>query len=104
MAKFPTIEEMATEIKDNVIKVIEEETGVPFARIVELAFADVAPVVHGRWISTIESNGWNDVDCVECSECGESWVIDEYFDFDMFNEDWRYCPNCGAKMDLEGEA
>lgn len=45
--------------------------------------ADVAPVVHGRWI---------DDDCafMRCSLCG-------------YENDWEwatpYCPNCGARMD-----
>ena len=53
---------------------------------------DAAPVVHGRWI-------WRDGKCFcsACSEQGEpkrvyqDGTVDEYF----------YCPNCGAKMDLE---
>ena len=39
--------------------------------------ADVAPVVHGRWLG------------YECSVCG---VSSEYGSS-------NYCPNCGAKMD-----
>ena len=40
MAEFPTIEEMALEIKDKAIKMIEQETGVSFERLMELAAAD----------------------------------------------------------------
>ena len=58
-------------------------------------------VRHGRWKQTTEPLGWNEVDCVECSVCGESWVIDEDFGFDETTVFWRYCPNCGAKMDGE---
>lgn len=59
--------------------------------------ADVAPVVHGRWLSLEEYaekigadttgyvGGW----CF-CSEC-EQQMRDFY--------GWNYCPNCGAKMD-----
>ena len=43
---------------------------------------DAVPVVHGRWISHYAY--------VDCSECGES--ADEHY---------KYCPNCGATMDLE---
>lgn len=50
--------------------------------------ADVAPVVHGRWIE----HEFEDEPCFgtdyECSACGK-------FQY----EDTRYCPNCGAKMD-----
>ena len=45
--------------------------------------ADVAPVVHGRWI---EEDG-----CQICSECGEEHEWDEYRA--------AYCDVCGAKMD-----
>ena len=53
---------------------------------------------EGEWKQTVESLGWHDVDCVECSACGESWVIDGDFDFDLVKDFWNYCPNCGAKM------
>lgn len=51
--------------------------------------ADVAPVVHGRWIE--------DHDYLKCAECGVMVKWDFTF-FDIGN--WNYCPNCGAKMDL----
>lgn len=53
--------------------------------------ADVAPVVHGRWI--------DGHDYIKCSECG----IMAKWDSTFFNDigDWNYCPNCGAKMDGE---
>ena len=43
---------------------------------------DAAPVVHGRWIKYIT--------CYRCSECGHQVTRTD-----------NYCPNCGAKMDLE---
>ena len=46
--------------------------------------ADVAPVRHGRWLH--RKNG-----VASCSECEVNTVEDET----------NYCPNCGAKMDLE---
>ena len=52
--------------------------------------ADVAPVVHGRWNSM---DGYKTRKV--CSECG--WDAPEYGKF------YSYCPNCGAKMDLEVE-
>ena len=51
--------------------------------------ADVAPVVHGRWIHDgcrIEGG----IDWCHCSECGKS---------DNFCARTNYCPKCGAKMD-----
>ena len=46
--------------------------------------ADVATVRHGRWKRYGKNLG-------ECSECGEVVSVRN-----------NYCPNCGAKMDLEG--
>ena len=44
--------------------------------------ADVAPVVHGKWV--FGGDG-----CVICSECNEEESNDNHR---------KYCPNCGAKM------
>ncbi len=49
--------------------------------------ADVAPVVHGRWIQV------DDTKC-KCSECEVITLIAQYP-----HGDKNYCPNCGAKMD-----
>ena len=58
--------------------------------------ADVAPVRHGKWLE------WFPGDCAlimtgeemlyRCSSCDA-----KYSDA----EGYKYCPNCGAKMDLE---
>ena len=50
--------------------------------------ADVAPVVHGRW----PCGDYYDIGDI-CSEC--DW------DSQMTHPSYRYCPNCGAKMDKE---
>lgn len=54
--------------------------------------ADVAPVVHGRWVDRIVDENkviqpWMQrYYCSECLEGGsQSW--------------FKFCPNCGAKMD-----
>lgn len=50
------------------------------------------PVRHGRWIE--------DHDYLKCPECS----VMVKWDFTFFDiGDWNYCPNCGAKMDLEDE-
>ena len=61
----------------------------------ELPAADVAPVLHGRWIEYTKViipepyNKWEQA--WKCSECG----------FDDGFVAYNYCPNCGAKMDGE---
>lgn len=56
--------------------------------------ADVEPVRRGEWI-IIEGEycGY-----AKCSVCG-----DEFTSWEGDCEITRYCPNCGAKMCLEGE-
>nr|UWF99167.1 MAG: hypothetical protein [Bacteriophage sp.] len=53
----------------------------------KLPAADVAPVVHGRWM---ESGP-----LLECQSCGEIYSRLG----GNAGKLWNYCPNCGAKMD-----
>ena len=54
--------------------------------------ADVAPVVHGRWIEKEEL--YFDV-MYDCSACGESFC---FIEGNPSNNLYNYCPNCGAHM------
>lgn len=61
-----------------------------YAEIREMPAADVAEVVHGRWIKDdFLSDDVNNAE--KCSQCGEliGW----------FGNLPNYCPNCGARMD-----
>ena len=57
---------------------------VPLEKIRKMPAADVAPVVHGRWLNTEHLDGHM---YGECSECHKIRIIDEY------------CSHCGARMD-----
>lgn len=59
---------------------------IPAEAIKATPAADVAPVVHGRWLY----GDYYDIGDV-CSEC--DW------DSQMTHPSYRYCPNCGARMD-----
>lgn len=48
--------------------------------------ADVAPVVHGRWVEG------------KCSNCGVDIPTDDAHDA-IFESECRFCYYCGAKMD-----
>ena len=57
--------------------------------ISDMPAADVAEVVHGRWIWNEEGEiDWEQF--YRCSNCGDK----EYWES-------NFCPNCGVKMDLE---
>lgn len=60
--------------------------------------ADVAPVVHGRWI---RPHWKNSNYCYDCSECGGEATHRDY----QWAKDGIYpiCPNCGARMDCDAE-
>lgn len=53
-----------------------------------LPAADVAPVVHGKWI---EQEKYTFGVMYDCSIC-DNRILDNW-------HSWNYCPNCGAKMD-----
>ena len=58
--------------------------------------ADVAPVVHGRWISWEKAgNCVPSPDRHECSVCHDAAQV-LVNGFELLSD---YCPNCGAKMD-----
>ena len=53
-------------------------------------------VVHGEW-STIEDDYCGLV-ALHCSVCNQEW----WFEEDAPIKHYHYCPNCGAKMDGDG--
>ena len=54
------------------------------------------PVVHGRW----KFNGSDFADIWKCTACGDDW----FFEYDPRDNETciNYCPNCGARMDGDG--
>ena len=58
--------------------------------------ADVAPVRRGLWIEAPRL--YYGEKQYECSLCYK----DTFWDKHCIYQKYPYCPNCGAKMDLEG--
>ena len=61
--------------------------------------ADVAPVRTGSWL-----NFYGDFSTAECDVCAEIYEVSpdesprkEFFD--AFKEFYKFCPNCGTRMD-----
>lgn len=67
--------------------------------------ADVAPVVQGRWREDTDPVDGD----IRCTNCGIAWpkcFRDEIAKQGIWTLQtlFRYCPNCGAKMDgMDGE-
>ena len=47
---------------------------------------------RGEWLNVTDSYHWYG----KCSVCGEEFVVDAYYAGGM-----NYCPNCGAKMEVQ---
>lgn len=58
------------------------------AAVIRISAADVAPVVHARWVDG------------RCSNCGVYIPTDDAHDA-IFENECRFCYYCGAKMDGE---
>lgn len=70
--------------------------------------ADVVPVRHGRWIKARGSWCTPGGDPVwECSECGKGMHVygieHGTYGSDVADGQWVSCPNCGARMDKDGD-
>lgn len=74
-----------------------EDYGVPLIKCIidNAPTADVEEVRHGKWTICHEGT-YKRAKCY-CSVCGKSNGIGGI----ISNQKKQYCPNCGAKMDLE---
>ena len=82
--------EMGDELK-NYEKVLSVPLPVIQQNIKDMPTIDAEPVKHGRWENLTHNEGW--AYCSECHCCWEWGIINDC--------NVRYCPNCGAKMEVE---
>ena len=66
--------------------------GEAICKLAELEDKDAVEVVHGYWIDTPHAYGFVSPRCSVCLQ------------FSKYHEKFNYCPNCGAKMDGDGNA
>ena len=61
-----------------------------FAKLIDsIPTADVTEVVHGKWLVKQRKGDWGMTTDNICSACHrECWLT------------YKFCPNCGAKMDV----
>lgn len=84
---------MAEYIKrEDVKRLVNNNFSCLLAAIDLIPAADVAPVVHGRWIGAPLCGNDN----CRCSACGSWHNIHANLRGEIMQ---KYCPNCGAKMD-----
>ena len=65
--------------------------------------ADVVPVVRGRWVQTggkYSRHKTIDRRILTCSVCGNTLYMEGV---NAGRGDANFCPNCGAKMDKDGD-
>ena len=62
--------------------------------ISDMPSADVAPVVHARWIHSRYEDCSEQFELVKCSQCNH-----EAYAMAFYVRGGNYCPACGAKMD-----
>lgn len=77
----------ADALLSDIAKTIEESGCVNHeSEIIDcIEYANVVdPVIHAVWVGR-----W------ECSNCGHCANVE--------HSEWQYCPNCGAKIEMEGE-
>lgn len=85
--------------REAAIRVVNGQSSLTMTRsglidsISKLPAADVAPVVHGRWV--VRFDGPYKRRRCYCSHCGKHNGVGGIAQ----NQEKPYCPNCGAKMD-----
>ena len=65
-----------------------------YAVIAAFPAADVAPVVHARWMHSRYDDCSEQFELVKCSQCNH-----EAYAMAFYVRGGNYCPACGAKMD-----
>ena len=74
------------------------DIAMPIGDIEHAPTVDAAPVVHARWVEPVPGDGFP-----YCGNC-KALALDKGLFLNPKLMDWyktKYCPNCGAKMDLE---
>ena len=70
--------------------IMEDDFKKAIKKMPKSIIADVAPVRHAMWEVVVGSDGKERMVCTGCRKQQDLTGV------------FAYCPNCGAKMDLEG--
>ena len=97
MAEYIKKEDIEQKIQDGLNNLVLGHDAIEvLGMIYEMPTADVPTVRHGRWIETPRL--YYGAKQYECSLC----YSDTFWNKHSIYEKYPHCPNCGAKMDLEG--
>lgn len=88
--------------RDAVFHAMKMDIRPPFAVVRDFPAADVAPVVHGRWVYDENATDWGigGYVCSECKNKNNNLPCNKVKNVHVFSGS-KFCPNCGAKMDKE---
>jgi hypothetical protein len=89
---------MYRQTKDNVWASRSDAVDHVMEMIYEAPTIEAEPVKHGEWIGYPECLEYENAFCddIVCSECHHVWNV-----IGNCTEEFKYCPNCGARMDGE---
>lgn len=97
MARYIDVDKLIADCEEEIVDYDEDlqrhfvVKAVPTEYIEDFPTADVAEVKHGKWIGSLDFPIMQAM--IRCSLCNEPSITMS-----------KFCPNCGAKMDLkEGE-
>jgi rubrerythrin len=93
MSRYIDADKLLKTINENVAEAHNERCVQLIEAILYAPTADVEEVRHGEWIE--KDDGWGGV-LYTCSVCHCDWTT---IDGTPFENNMRYCPECGAKMD-----
>lgn len=103
MPKYVDLDKLVNRLKEHCTTIVKERWFDDYVHgysdtisdIMDEPTADVQEVKHGKW--TLRHEGTYKRAKCYCSVCGKSNGIGGIIN----NQKKPYCPNCGAKMDLE---
>lgn len=82
--------------------------GICFRYVDDADTVDAEPVRHGRWVKVHGYCTPGGDPVWACSECGKGvhvyGIEHGTYGADIADDQWVSCPNCGAKMDGDGDA
>jgi DNA-directed RNA polymerase subunit RPC12/RpoP len=93
---------------DELIKSTQHAGFIRRSEIEAAPTVDAEPVVHGRWVKVHGYCTPGGDPVWACSECGKGvhvyGIEHGTYGADIADDQWVSCPNCGAKMDGDGDA